>query len=329
MNIYDDNRLTRWGQRRLHSAFEEVGGSRTWTVPTIAGEIARAVTPYDWDRGRRTIESAIQAGDNMLGHRVQMWWQQQWTDPNSQYAVRVLTPEERAVADEMVIAMESMRPMGFLNVTGELRDHPDARAVCETAATRSTLFVTKDDATLVPAVINTWIEQHAPHWGIRDAPAVVDVEEAMLQWAKDEPRGLAEVALLAYWPEDRNASDSAVIKQTLACLRAISAGGTPTLGGFAVAQVNAFASDGRWMQTLRANPVSRTRAAERTHPRRNENQPAELAMRDPGAARPLRPPRLQAPAHAAAQAAARRVPMPSSRTPPRATPSKPERGRDD
>ena len=155
--------------------------------------------------------------------------------------------------------------------------------------------------------------------GIRDAPAVVDVEEAMLQWAKDEPRRLAEVALLAYWPEDRNASDSAAIKQTLACLRAISAGGTPTLGGFAVAQINAFASDGRWMQTLRANPVSRTRAAERTHPRRNENWPAELAMRDPGAARSLRPPRLQAPAHAAAEAAAHRVPMPSSRTPPRAT----------
>ena len=190
-----------------------MGGSQTWTVPTIAGEIARAVTPYDWDRGRRTIESAIQAGDNVPGHRVQQWWQKQWSDPNSQYAVRVLTPEERAVADEMVIAMESMRPMGFLNVKGELRDHPDARAVCETVATQSTLFVTKDDATLVPAVINAWIEQHAPHWGVHDAPAVVDVEEAMLQWAKDEPRGLAEVALLAYWPEDRNASDSAVIKQ--------------------------------------------------------------------------------------------------------------------
>ena len=144
MNIYDDNRLTRWGQRRLHSAFEEVGGSQTWTVPTVAGEIARAV--------------------------------------------------------------------------------------CETVTTRSTLYVTKDDATLVPAVINT---------------------------------------------------------------------------------------------------VIRTRAAGRIHPRRNENQPAELGMRDPGAARSLRPPRLQAPAHAAAEAAARRVPTPSSRTPPRTTPSKPERGRDD
>ena len=73
--------------------------------------------------------------------------------------------------------------------------------------------------------------------------------------------------------------------------------------GVAVAQINAFASDERWMQTLRANPVSRMRAAGRTHPRRNENQPAEPTMRDPGAARPLRPPRLQAPAHAAAEAA--------------------------
>ena len=35
----------------MHSAFEEVGGTQTWTVPTIAGEITRAVTPYDWDRG--------------------------------------------------------------------------------------------------------------------------------------------------------------------------------------------------------------------------------------------------------------------------------------
>ena len=181
MNIYDDNRLTRWGQRRLHPTSEDMGGSPTWTGPTIASEIAHAVTPYDWDCDRQIIESVIQAGDNERGHRVQLWWQKQWTDPNSQYAVRVLTPEERATADKMVIAMESMRPMGFLNVTGEFRDHPDARAVRETVATQSTLFVTKDDATLVSAVINTWIEQHAPHWGIRDALAVVDVEEAMLQ----------------------------------------------------------------------------------------------------------------------------------------------------
>ena len=160
MNIYDDNRLTRWGQRRLHGAFEECGGSRTWTVPTIAGEIASAVTPYDWDRGRRSIEAAIQAGDNVLGHRVQLWWHHQWTDANSQYAVRVLTPTEREIAEDVVIAMESMRPMGFLNVTGELRDHPDARAVAETVATRSTLFVTKDDATMVAPAAERRLRGH-------------------------------------------------------------------------------------------------------------------------------------------------------------------------
>ena len=176
MNIYDDNRLTRWGQRRLHGAFEECGGSRTWTVPTIAGEIAPAVTPYDWDRGRRSIEAAIQAGDNVLGHRVQLWWHHQWTDANSQYAVRVLTPTEREIAENIVIAMESMRPMGFLNVAGELRDHP----------------------------------------------------------------------------------------------------------------------------------VTRTRRGERTHPRRNENQPPELAIADPGASRSLRPPRLQAPSRTAAREAGER-----------------------
>ena len=129
MNIYEDNRLTRWGQRRLHSAFEESGGSQTWTVPIIAGEIAGAVTPYDWNRGRRNIEGPIQAGDEVLRHRVQLWWHEQWTNENTQYAVRLLTPEERAIAEEMVIAMETMRPMGFLNVAGELRDHPDARGV--------------------------------------------------------------------------------------------------------------------------------------------------------------------------------------------------------
>ena len=306
MNIYDDNRLTRWGQRRLHGAFEECGGSRAWTVPTIAGEIAPAVTPYDWDRGRRSIEAAIQAGDNVLRHRVQLWWHHQWTDANSQYAVRVLAPTEREIAEDIVIAMESMRPMGFLNVAGELRDHPDARAVAETVATRSTLFVTKDDATMVPPAINAWIEHHAARWEIGDAPAVVDVEDAMLRWAKDAPRELAEVALLAYWPDDRNASDSAVIRQTLACLRAVGAGGTPTLAGFAIAQVNAFAGDGDWMQTLRENPVTRTRRGERTHPRRNENQPPELAIADPGATRSLRPPRLQAPSRTAAREAVER-----------------------
>ena len=57
----------------------------------------------------------------------------------------------------------TMRPQGFLNVAGELRDHPDARAVCETVATCSTLFVTKDDATIVPAVINDWIAASSAH----------------------------------------------------------------------------------------------------------------------------------------------------------------------
>ena len=106
------------------------------------------------------------------------------------------------------------------------------------------------------------------------------------------PKELAEVALLAYWPDDRNASDSAVIRQTLACLRAVGAGGTPTRAGFAIAQVNAFAGDGEWMQTLREHPVTRTRRGERTHPRRNENQPPELAIADPAATRSLRPPRM-------------------------------------
>lgn len=296
MNIYDDNRLTRWGQRRLHSAFEEVGGSLTWTVPAIAREIAPAVTPYDWDRGRRSIEGAIQAGDEPLRHRVQLWWHEQWTDPNSQYAVRLLEPDERGVVEEMLIAMEgSMRPAGFLNVAGDLRDHPDARAVCETAATRSTLFVTKDDATIVPAVINDWIERNAATWAIDSAPAVVDVEDAMLRWAKDQPRDLAEVVLLAYWPEDRDASDADVIKAALACLRSIGEGGTPRLAGFAIEQVNTFACDTRWMQGLREQPVTRTREGERRHPRRNENHPAELDIPDPGATRALRPARLRRP----------------------------------
>ena len=51
--------------------------------------------------------------------------------------------------------------------------------------------------------------------------------------------------------EARNASDSTVIRQTLVCLLAVGTGGTPTLAGFAIAQVNAFAGDGEWMQTLR------------------------------------------------------------------------------
>ena len=156
-------------------------------MPTIAGEIAGAVTPYDWNRGRRNIEGPIQAGDEVLRHRVQLWWHEQWTNENTQYAVRLLTPEERAIAEEMVIAMETMRPMGYLNVAGELRDHPDARAVCETVATGSTLFVTKDDATMVAPAINAWIAHHAGHWGISDAPAVVDVEDAMVRWGQQDP----------------------------------------------------------------------------------------------------------------------------------------------
>ena len=157
------------------------------------------------------------------------------------------------------------------------------RAVCETVATGSTLFVTKDDPTMVAPAINAWIAHHAGHWGISDAPAVVDVEDAMVRWGQQDPRGLAEIALLAYWAEDRNAFDEAAIRQTLACLRSIAAGGTPVLAGFAIAQVGTFASDRDWMQTLRDNSVTRTREAERRHPRRDENQPAELAIRDPGA----------------------------------------------
>ena len=316
MNIYDDNRLTRWGQRRLHSAFEESGANQTWTVPAIASEIASAVTPTDWDRGRRNIEAAIQAGDNVLRHRVQLWWNEQWSNPKSQYAVRVLTPEERAITEEMVVAMEkTMHPAGFLKVAGDLRDHPDAIAICETVATGSTLFITKDEAAMITPVINDWIEQHAPKWQISNAPAVVDVDDAMLRWGKDNPRSLAEVALLAYWPEDRNESNEAVIRQTRACLRSIGIGGTPTLAAFAIAQVNTFASDQKWMQMLRETPVTRTREAERLHPGRQENQPEELAIRDPGVSRSIRPSGLKAPSRVAAEAAARRATTPRAGAP--------------
>ena len=116
MNVYDTNRLTRWGQRRLHSAFEEAGSSQTWTVPAFAREIAPDVTPWDWDRGRRNIEAAIQAGEHPRRNRTQLWWQHQWTDPHGQYALRRLSADEQATADDITVAMESMDPKGFLNV---------------------------------------------------------------------------------------------------------------------------------------------------------------------------------------------------------------------
>ena len=207
-------------------------------MPTVAREIAPSVTPYNWDLGRRTIENAIQAGYELLRNRTQLWWHEQWSDPNSQYAVRTLTTNEQSVADEMVIAMESMQPQGFLNVTGELRDHPDARAVCETVATHSTLFVTRDDSTIVPAPINTWIEANGPRWNIEHKPAVVDVEDALIVWGSKRPEKLAAIALLAYWPDDLHTSDEVVIRTAKATLKALAGGGTARLALFTIEQIN-------------------------------------------------------------------------------------------
>ena len=307
MNIYDDNRLTRWGQRRLHSAFEETHGSRTWTVPTVAREIAPSVTPGDWDRGRRTIEAAIQAGDELLRQRTQLWWHDQWTDPNSQYAVRILTPDERALAEEIAVLMEqTMTPPGFLNVAGDLRDHPDARAVCETVATRSTLFVTRDDSTIVPEPINTWIVANAPRWDIEHKPAVVDVEDALIVWGTHEPESLAAVALLAFWPDDLNASDDAARRSAKRSLQALARGGTQRLALFTLHHVNVYASDPRWMQWLREHPVARTRLGERRHPTYPANSPEGLPV-DPGLGRTLSTRPLAAASREQAEAAARRA----------------------
>ena len=108
----------------------------------------------------------------------------------------------------------------------------------------------------------------------------------MLRWGKDNPRSLAEVALLACWPEDRNESNEAVIRQTRAGLRSIGIGGTPTLAAFAIAQVDTFASDRNWMQMLRETPSpaperpsGSTPDATRTNQRNSRS--ATPAYRDP------------------------------------------------
>ena len=281
MNVYDANRLTRWGQRRLHAAFEEAGASQTWTVPAFAREIAPDVTPQDWDRGRRNIEAAIQAGEHPLRNRTQLWWHTQWTDPGSQYAVRRLSANEQATADDLLVAMESMRPGGFGGVKGELRDHPDAQAVAESLVIDARLLITKDNDTILPGPINHWIANNAKRWGLEARPVVVDVEDTLIDWGAQHPASLAAVALLAYWPDDLDATDDTVRRQSIACLQSIGQGGTPRLARFTIDAIEQHVYDREWMQTLRENPVVRTRAGEMSHPSKGDNQPNRAFM--PGA----------------------------------------------
>ena len=280
MNVYDGALLSRWGLRRLHSAYEESAKSRTWTVPAIAGELAPRVTPGHWDLGRRTLEGLAQMGHSVVRHRSELWWQSQWQSKTTQHGLLTLTPQQQQMADEMAAAMETMKPQGFLNVRGRVRDHRDTRAVCETIAAGGKFFAMRDESTVLTPIVNDWIVKHAPQWGAGAEPVVVQIDEALLRWGGQHPRHLAAVALRAYWPNELDTPDSEVIRETKACLRAITGGGMVQVGPFAIEQVKRYGPDRDLMDTLRAHPCRRTRAAEATHPTFNENKPTELEFED-------------------------------------------------
>ena len=81
-------------------------------TPTVAGEAAEGIIPWDMDRDmdrsiRRWEEdlqdpSPTMTRENRTITQVKIWWARQWQHPDALYRVRVMSTEEQSFARELV-----------------------------------------------------------------------------------------------------------------------------------------------------------------------------------------------------------------------------------
>lgn len=107
---------------------------RQWRKKLVPGIEVRALA---WSEGQLTAIEDIRGADEDAHDRrrigARRWWIRQWRKPNGIYRLRVLTPEQRALARRLV-RRDGMPPEAFPRADGALDMDNDANIVAEVIA---------------------------------------------------------------------------------------------------------------------------------------------------------------------------------------------------
>ena len=215
---FDQNRIIRDADRRLHAADVEQSGGFIQIVPAIAQRIvpglnARALLWSDGTLRQREAMASEQGEKEEV--REQRWWVEQWRRPNGLYRIRLLNEEQRAIANELLEA-NGLPKEAFPRARGDLKDDNDAQLVAEIMALRGTMIVTSNAVLIRRKPLDDWLKRNQNRRvGVTVDRLLADVDPLYCSWwKKDEagPRALAKIVIGAYWPKNAMAGTEEIVK---------------------------------------------------------------------------------------------------------------------
>lgn len=204
---FDQNRIIRDADRRLHAADMEHTGGFIQIVPAIAERMVPGLNSRAllWSDGAlRQREAMASERREIETIREQRWWVDQWRRPNGLFRIRMLNEEQRSIATELLEA-NGLPQEAFPRARGELKDDNDAQLVAEILALRGTMIVTSNAVLIRRQPLEDWLKRNQNRWvGVTVDRLLADVDPLYCSWWKNHeagPRTLTKVVIGAYWPK--------------------------------------------------------------------------------------------------------------------------------
>ena len=276
MTLFDTTELKRPTQRKLHAAWQEIGGEKVRMTESTAIELApMAAAPTGGPNGLSAAEDELaRRGDALTNRRrnqllQQAWWATMWRSEDAPFQLVELNETQNEVCDRI---LERIDPRCFPR-TGpeEYFDVGDPRIVAEAMAMGAKVLLTSDLKTIDRFEVNRWAVENAEQFGLEPGPVVFDADATLLEWTKT-PVGhqlLLQAALLATWPGNDNMPALNVIENTEEQLQAMAAGQGGKLKGTVDRIHNGFEyhpDPERLVESTRRLLPSATVETDRLHP---------------------------------------------------------------
>lgn len=267
---YDENRLLHETDRRFHGADAERAGRTVDTVPAVVRTMAPQVIPEAWGRNEQGLqrqEAEARADvDYWAAERAawQRWWNDQWRKEEGLYRVERLTREQRAFAQRL-LGEDGFPEEAFPQAEGPIRSHNDAQILAEVAACGGTMLITSDTRMVDEVEMRRWQRAEGARWGLDVVRLIYNVDELYIGWASDpKAQGrFLEIALGAYWPEDRNAGVNRIRDSVEEGVEALARGHMPRMGRHIRHELEIERDLPRIVERVRRRLPEKTRAGEK------------------------------------------------------------------
>jgi hypothetical protein len=205
---FDTNRLAWPAPRRFYSTWRERARHRTRIMPTVAAELMkdldlRLLSRSVYETTERLATTAMPEIDRFTLER-QLWWANELLNPQSQYELVRLTPDQYRIATEV---RTSISAACFPTV--DRRDVPfsnDTLIVSEALATGHDVLITANMKSIDHEKVNQWIRRNHNAFQLKSAPLVHHAEEFFIAHSTGPgDLELTKTVLAASWGPDPDA----------------------------------------------------------------------------------------------------------------------------